>query len=552
MNIMNTRPLRWMFCVLSGLAVGGFPTWSHTAEVREYMLWEGMGHWATAAALPDGAGFLVAGVAIEPPSAGEEPGSAPRGNGLAARIDHEGKVCWLRSYGGDGMDSFAAVAPASDGGACLAGASGHLSEARDAWVVRVGAGGEPRWQRRIGAEGDDFATGVIALDDGGCLVALTQEVRGVPEIRLHRLTANGKDHSSRARGVWPDGVPGALHRLTPVGTASGGLREGGYLLEGTQFDTRGQSRPFVLAVSPNLVPAVPRVLDSHGSATRVLPKGGVYSATWSGTDPQDRPTAYGARLTSDGGQRMSLATGSVLAASLAEWGEQGVVVALNFDGEDEPRTLSIASFAEKSEPLKQFRDKRAFALASSASVLFVAGVTAPDTPGSVGRPWLALLDDGKAEAIAARGMDSRKLSSVESNVQGETELVLSDGGRLFSGMRERVGSAWPHAYLRSVDARGQVGFELNLPHPQAVVTTMQELHSTPGYLLGLSVPALPGPASQRLLAVSAEGELILNTPCAEGEGRFLELSDNGKGQLSANGELSSPARPRPFFCKAHL
>lgn len=565
MSAGNARPVPRMFRFLSALLLGGVSVGAQAAPEREHLLWEGQGHWSAAAGLPQGAGFLLAGVAIQPPSADAEPGEAPRGDGLAAWIDLEGKPRWLRSYGGDGMDSFSAVSPAADGGACLAGASGAIDEARDAWVVRVGTRGETLWQQRIGAEGDDFATGVIALDDGGCLVALTQEVRGVPEIRLHRLAANGKDRglipqSATGKKAWPKGISGALHRLAPVATADGGLREGGYLLEGTQFDGKGQSRPFVLSLSPDGVPAAPRLLDRNGSATRAFPQGGMTYVSWHGYDRQDRPLIHGARLSADGESRLTLASGAVLAASLAEWGTRGVVAAVNIESEGAAPALHITPFAEQAKPLARFQGKRGFALARAERILLVAGATAPTVHGAPGRPWLALLDDETAKpapppvtaAETSTEAPAEAGAADKATVPGESTLRLPDGGQLFAGTRERSGSAWPQAYLRRVDADGRTLFERDLPHPQAVVTAMQTLRSASGYLIGLSVPALPGPASQRLLAVTVDGELILNTPCAEGEGRFLELSDNGKGHLSARGERTTPERSRPFSCKTRL
>ena len=270
-----------------------------SALAEEITVFDGLGSLSAVQAMPGG-GFLVAGEAwVMPDNA--EPGDEPHLEGLAALVDAGGKVLWTRTYGGDGRDRFNAVTPALDGGAFLVGSSDSFGQGgADAWIVRVGAKGEQLWQQYVGGEDDDFASGVVTLHDGGCLVAMSRTGERGPEIRLVRLDGNGKELWSGPKEIMPQGVPGQLYQLPPASSVDGTLRPGGFVLAGTSFVRQGGSQPFALYFDPAFHPLDMPVPSSEGSAMMLSVTGSTLLASWT-EGSSARPVRVGAaRITTDG------------------------------------------------------------------------------------------------------------------------------------------------------------------------------------------------------------------------------------------------------------
>jgi IPT/TIG domain-containing protein len=85
---------------------------------------------------------------------------------------------WQKALGGSMPDYGIAVAPSSDGGYLLAGYSqstdGDVNSNHgsvDMWVVKLNGNRSIAWQKVLGGSGDDFASSIVALADGGCVVA---------------------------------------------------------------------------------------------------------------------------------------------------------------------------------------------------------------------------------------------------------------------------------------------------------------------------------------------------------------------------------------------
>lgn len=85
---------------------------------------------------------------------------------------------WQKTLGGSSEDNGAAVALSSDGSYLLAGytssidgdVSGNHGD-NDMWVVKVKGDRSIAWQKALGGSANDKANSIVALADGGCVVA---------------------------------------------------------------------------------------------------------------------------------------------------------------------------------------------------------------------------------------------------------------------------------------------------------------------------------------------------------------------------------------------
>ncbi len=140
--------------------------------------------------------------------------SLGEGDAFAARLDPQGGVVWLRSYGGPGPQSLTAIDTFADGGVLVAGHGGQAFDLGcpapdppvsgfDAIVARLDDDGVCVWQRRYGgAGGDQFVLDAAATSDGGAVVAgvfdtamsLDEEVAsaGAKDGYVVRLSSSGK------------------------------------------------------------------------------------------------------------------------------------------------------------------------------------------------------------------------------------------------------------------------------------------------------------------------------------------------------------------------
>jgi hypothetical protein len=376
-----------LFCLPGGVLAG------------DVQVFDGAGSLG-AVAVVQGVGFLVAGEAlVEIENA--EPGEAPSGDGLAALVGFDGQVVWVRTYGGDGADSFAAVAPAADGGAFLAGMSDSFGQGgADAWVVRVGARGEEVWQRHLGGGDEDFASGIAPLDDGGCLVAMRRSSDRGPEMRLVRLDNQGREVWSGPRELMPLGVPGLLHRLPPAAGVGGKLRDGGFVLAGTSFVRQGGSQPFALYLTPDFHVTDMRVPGAEGSAMHLAVAGSDLLAAWTAPDASGRVRAHSARLSPDGISPFELVQDSSDTDAFGVARAQGgpLVIGLNLGDANggmariQPLVDPNLPRAQRHASMLDVAGRRGRALVVSEDMLALAGFSLEH---GVQRPWLMLAPLGE-------------------------------------------------------------------------------------------------------------------------------------------------------------
>jgi hypothetical protein len=140
--------------------------------------------------MPDG-GFAASGEVLNP-------GAGFKDLWLA-RFDAEGHRLWSRDFGGRKKDGAVFLAVAADGGLVAAGLTESTGAGgSDAYLVRVGAAGEPLWEKTFGTTGEEWAAHVAVAADGGFLLTGGAKPTSEALSRLYvlRLGADGSPTGS--------------------------------------------------------------------------------------------------------------------------------------------------------------------------------------------------------------------------------------------------------------------------------------------------------------------------------------------------------------------
>ena len=160
------------------------------------------------------------------------------------RLDSAGEIKWKRSYDGlsDSSSRFGyAVAQAADNGFIVAGFCGN--EVSDVFIIRMDSTGAELWEKKYGKELIDEANSIIALPDGGFLVAgkTTLAADSTTDIWILRLDSRGDTLWTRTYGgVWNDNA----ERMTPTS-------DGCYLIAGsTKLTEEGEQHVWLLKFTP--------------------------------------------------------------------------------------------------------------------------------------------------------------------------------------------------------------------------------------------------------------------------------------------------------------
>lgn len=136
--------------------------------------------------LADG-GFAVAG-ATESKGAGEF-------DAWVLRLDKDGRLLWERHFGGAGTDWASGVVETADGGLAVAAYTQPNEQVPfTAWIIKLDAEGNTRWERRFGGEQTDWATAIAETSDGHLVVSGYTESRGAgnADLWVLLLDANGE------------------------------------------------------------------------------------------------------------------------------------------------------------------------------------------------------------------------------------------------------------------------------------------------------------------------------------------------------------------------
>ena len=168
-----------------GFAIAGLKTvrrpggdaWIFRLDQAGELVWEtspGGSWWDEAdsvVALADG-GFAVAGW-IRPE------GTLDDDDAWVLRLDKTGQILWERTFGGSEWDQAYSIVALADGGFVVAGRTESRGAGQyDAWVLRLDSNGGLLWDKTFGGAGNDSASSIVALADGGFVVAGGTESKG--------------------------------------------------------------------------------------------------------------------------------------------------------------------------------------------------------------------------------------------------------------------------------------------------------------------------------------------------------------------------------------
>ncbi len=173
-------------------------------------------NWATSIALMDDGGFALGG--------STEKGTASHVAGWVIRTDKVGKVKWQKEMGGIRLDGITSLVALPDGGLLAAGStSSKGAGGYDAWLLRFDAAGELEFEKYYGGKEEDSAFAAVALKDGYALAGSTSSKgEGEGDMWLVRLDRKGKL-------LWDRTYGGPLYEVANVLLA---LPDGGFLLAG--------------------------------------------------------------------------------------------------------------------------------------------------------------------------------------------------------------------------------------------------------------------------------------------------------------------------------
>ena len=157
------------------------------------------------------------------------------------KTDPEGNPAWDKTFGGEDWDLAYSVTPTLDGGYVFTGAtfSGQTGS-EDLWLVKTDAAGNKLWDRTFGGPDIDVGRSVLQNSDGGLVVAgwITADTLGYREVWLVKTDAEGNEVWDRQFGGAEDDLGFAVRQTT----------DGGYVIAGMTYDSKGESRDDVLLV----------------------------------------------------------------------------------------------------------------------------------------------------------------------------------------------------------------------------------------------------------------------------------------------------------------
>lgn len=178
--------------------------------------------------------------------------------GLAVRVDDQGRVRWRRELGDAGADLLFAAQPDGEGGAVCAGfTTGRGAGGADGWLVALDADGATRWERTFGGAGDERLVSLRPLEppgSGGWLACGQRTRDGDTEAWVVRL-----DRDGRETGAWTWGGAGVRRGLCVQP-----LADGGCILVGRVGVGRGEVDGFVTRLGPDGSPVWSRTVDGAG------------------------------------------------------------------------------------------------------------------------------------------------------------------------------------------------------------------------------------------------------------------------------------------------
>ncbi|RCR70525.1 hypothetical protein [Larkinella punicea] len=202
------------------------------------------------------------------------------------KLNSTGGLVWQKSFGGSGEEYARSITKTADGGFLVAGrtesndydVSGNHGSF-DFWVIKITSTGNLVWQKTLGGSAFDEVYGIVALADGGCVVAGHTSSNNGDVIGYH---GNQDTWVARLAG------DGTLAWQKPLGgSGSDGCRalaltaDHGYLLAGSTNSTngdvvnnRGNQDAWVVKLLPPPLAMLAPVFDCQTGDIRFQTSGG--------------------------------------------------------------------------------------------------------------------------------------------------------------------------------------------------------------------------------------------------------------------------------------
>ncbi len=110
------------------------------------------------------------------------------------KVDENGAEEWYQTYPSDASEKIREIDVAPDGGFILAGDTYTSDQTgNDIRIIKTDADGEVEWSHIYGGDNDDYVGGVLALEDGGYVIAGSQYFDGNSfDVYLWRLDEDGE------------------------------------------------------------------------------------------------------------------------------------------------------------------------------------------------------------------------------------------------------------------------------------------------------------------------------------------------------------------------
>jgi hypothetical protein len=153
-------------------------------------------------------------------------------------------VSWERSIGGAGEDCATSVQALADGGFAFAGWTNSAgANGFDLWLVRLDSSGNTLWEKTYGGAGDQKGYSVIRTADGGFALAGSTATGGVETTDMYLVKV---DAAGNETGSWTYG--GSMEdRAQCVIEAS----DGGFVLAGSGYSAvQGNTDAYVVKTGP--------------------------------------------------------------------------------------------------------------------------------------------------------------------------------------------------------------------------------------------------------------------------------------------------------------
>ena len=149
------------------------------------------------------------------------------GDVLVAKVDSQGSIEWIRSYGGAKRDAGNAVLQSADGGYIIVGFTNSF-EGQEVLLIKLSSSGEVEWARTFGQPAGDYGFDIIQTTNGDFVVGgwTRPKSKGYSgdDILLSKVD---QKVTSSGRGVWKprSGANATLHGII-TGCSFPSRREG--------------------------------------------------------------------------------------------------------------------------------------------------------------------------------------------------------------------------------------------------------------------------------------------------------------------------------------